>query len=397
MLGERHPVGENDHRREWPVLPRSGPSNPSTALADNRRLVLDVLRAAGELTRIEIGEASGLSPAATARITDRLEAEQLIARTQKMPSAGGRPAWRYRFTAAGRLLGGIRVQRDGCRGALLSWDGEIVARRQVLLDPVTATADEIVEAAKACTRLVDNEATALGAQLVALGVAVPAVTDGDGRARAGTEVGWSEVPLGDLLSELTPVPLLVENDANALAFSELVPGGHTASLAALILGHGLGAGLISDGHLLRGTHFAAGEIGYLITSRDVLSSTPADIGDLELRIQRAARSRPHMADAPAQLWTLMGQASTAAMEATAEMLDYLAMAIASLVVVLDPERVVIGDVPSDQAERVLDELGARLRGHLLYEPTIAVARRGPDAVLVGAALLAAELVDLQSI
>jgi predicted NBD/HSP70 family sugar kinase len=104
-----------------------------------------------------------------------------------------------------------------------------------------------------------------------------------------------------------------------------------------------------------------------------------------------------MADAPAQLWTLMGQASTAAMEATAEMLDYLAMAIASLVVVLDPERVVIGDVPPDQAERVLDELGARLRGHLLYEPTIAVARRGPDAVLVGAALLAAELVDLQSI
>jgi len=379
------------------VLPRSGPSNPSTGLADNRRLVLDVLRAQGELTRNEIGDASGLSPAATARITDRLEAEELIARTGKAPSAGGRPAWRYRFTAAGRLLGGVRVQRDGCRGALLSWDGQIVSRSQVLLDPATATGEEILEAARACTRLVHQDAAGRGAQLVALGVAVPAVTDGVGLARAGTEVGWREVPLGAELSRLVQVPLLVENDANALAYSELVPGGPTTSLAALILGHGLGAGLISDGHLLRGTHFAAGEIGYLITSRDVLNSTPADIGDLELRIQRAARSRPQTAAAPAQLWTLMGQTSAAATEATAEMLDYLAMAIASLIVVVDPERVVIGDVPPDQAERVLAELETRLRGHLLHEPTITVARRGPDAVLVGAALLAGELVDLQSI
>ncbi len=379
------------------MLPGAGPSSPSTALAHNRRLVLHVLRAAGELTRAEIGEASGLSPAATARITDRLEAELLIARTQKVPSSGGRPAWRYRFTAAGRLLGGVRVQRDGCRGALLGWDGQIVSRNQVLLDPATATGDEILAAAQACTRLIDEEAARLGARLAALGVGVPAVVDSAGSARAGTEVGWREVPLGGLLSNFTSAPLLVENDANALAYSELEPGRHTRSLAALILGHGLGAGLVSDGHLLRGTHFAAGEIGYLITSRDVLSSPPADIGDLELRIQQAASSRRRKADAPAQLWTLMGQSSPAAADATAEMLDYLAMAIASLVVVLDPERVVIGDVPSAQAERVLEEVRGRLRGHLLHEPTVAVARRGPDAVLVGAALLAAELVDLQAI
>lgn len=379
------------------MLARSGPSNPSTALADNRRLVLNVLREAGEMTRTEIGEASGLSPAATARITDRLEAEKLIARTEKTPSAGGRPAWRYQFTATGRLLGGIRVQRDGSRGALLSWDGQILSRSRVSLDPTTATGEEILESARACTVLIEQEVTALGAQLAALGVAVPAVTDAEGRARAGTEVGWREVALGEELAKLTQVPLLVENDANALAYSELTPGGHKASLAGLILGHGLGAGLISDGHLLRGTHFAAGEIGYLITSREVLSSPPADIGDLELRIQRAARSRPFAADAPAQLWTLMGQSSPVAAEATAEMLDYLAMAIASLLVVVDPERVVIGDVPADQARRLLDELATRLRGHLLHEPTITVARRGPDAVLIGAALLAGELVDLQSI
>jgi len=80
------------------VLPRTGPSTPSTTLADNRRLVLGVLHTRGDLTRTEMAEASGLSPAATARITNALESEGLIARTEKLPSAGGRPAWRYRFT-----------------------------------------------------------------------------------------------------------------------------------------------------------------------------------------------------------------------------------------------------------------------------------------------------------
>lgn len=378
------------------MLPRTGPSTPSTTLADNRRLVLEVLRTGGELTRNEIGEASGLSSAATARITDRLEAERLIAKTGQSPSAGGRPAWRYRFTAEGRYLVGLRVQGDGCRGAVVGWDEQIVARTEVLLSPDAATPDAIVDATLRCARSTVRECSRLGRPPVALGVAVPAVTEADGYVRAGTEVGWDELPLGQLLVDATELPVRIENDANVLAYSELTPGSHTASLAALIIGHGLGAGIISEGHLLRGAHSTAGEIGYLLTSRSVLSRGRTEIGDLELRIQRAARADPaQAASAPARLWSMMGRPT--ASEAVSEMLDYLAMAIASLVVVIDPERVVLGDVPAEHAERVLAELDDRLRGLLLHDPTIAVARRGPDAVLVGAALLAGELVDLQSI
>lgn len=379
------------------MLPRTGPSTPSTTLADNRRLVLDVLRTGGDLTRSEIGEASGLSPAATARITDRLEAERLIAKTGQAPSAGGRPAWRYRFTAEGRYLAGVRVQGDGCRGALVGWDGNVVARTEVLLEPDDASPGAILNAALDCVR--DTvRASEVGRPPVALGVAVPAVTDSDGRVHAGTEVRWDDVPLGELLVQATDLPVRIENDANVLAYSELTPGSHTPSLAALILGHGLGAGIISEGHLLRGAHSAAGEIGYLLTSRSVLERGRTEIGDLELRIQRAARTDPDSAaSAPGRLWSMMGRPGSEASEAVSEMLDYLAMAIASLVVVVDPERVVIGDVPPDLGNRVLTELSGRLRGLLLHDPTITLARRGPDAVMVGAALLAAELVDLQSL
>lgn len=376
-------------------MQRTGPSTASTTLADNRRLVLDVLRTAGPLTRSEIGDASGLSPSATARITSALEAERLIAR-EKLPSAGGRPAWRYRFTAEGRYLAGLRVQGDGCRAALLTWDETVVARAEVLLDPAAATGSELLAATHLCLARIIAEGVGLGASPVAIGVAVPSIVEPDGTVRAGAEVPWDGVRLGAELSAATDLPVLVENDANALAFSELVPGNGTASLAGLILGHGLGAGIISEGHLLRGARASAGEIGYLLTSRDALGQEPAEIGDLERRIQVAAAGVPgSVSSAPARLWRLLGEPRAAS--AVAEMLDYLAMAIASLVVVLDPERVVIGDIPPEHAARLGDELEHRLGGLSMGPGMIAPARRGADAVAIGAALLAAELVDLQSL
>jgi predicted NBD/HSP70 family sugar kinase len=374
---------------------RTGPSTASTTLADNRRLVLDVLRAAGPLTRTEIGDASGLSPSATARITSALEAERLIGR-EKLPSAGGRPAWRYRFTAEGRYLAGLRVQGDGCRAVLLTWDEVVVARAEVLLDPGEATGPGLLAATNACLARIIAAGVELGAPPVAVGVAVPSIIEPDGTVRAGAEVPWDGVPLGAELVAATGLPVLVENDANALAFSELVPGNGTSSLAALILGHGLGAGIISEGHLLRGARAMAGEIGYLLTSRDALGQEPAEIGDLERRIQVAAANVPGpTSSAPARLWRLLGEPLAAS--AVAEMLDYLAMAIASLVVVLDPERVVIGDIPPEHAARLGDELGRRLGGLSMRPGLVAPARRGADAVAIGAALLAAELVDLQSL
>jgi predicted NBD/HSP70 family sugar kinase len=374
---------------------RTGPSTASTVLADNRRLVLDVLRTSGQLTRSEIGEFSGLSPSATARITSALEAEQLIAR-EKLPSAGGRPAWRYRFTAQGRFLAGLRVQGDGCRGALIDWGETVVARAEVLVDPATATREGLLDATTRCLERILAEGVARGRAPVAVGVAVPSIVEADGSVRAGAEVPWDGLELGALLAEASGLPVQVENDANALAFSELVPGTDSASLVALILGHGLGAGIISEGHLLRGARASAGEIGYLLTSRSALGQDPAEIGDLERRIQLAAAAVPgSLSSAPARLWRLLAEPDAAS--AVTEMLDYLSMAIASLVVVLDPERVVIGDIPAQHTALLGEELGRRLGGLSLRPGMIAPARRGPDAVAIGAALLASELVDLQSL
>lgn len=375
-------------------LPR--PSSPRTALTANRRLVIEALRASGDLTRPEICEASGLSAAAVARITNRLEQERLIARVEQRQSLGGRRAWRYRFTGEGRSLAGIRVRRSSCQGVLLDWREEIVARVDVENDPQSVTGDRILEATRECVLTLHQAGQEVGRPPVAMGIAVPAVVGADGRVFNGNEVGWSDLDLEKALAEQLTCPLLIENDANVLAVSELVPGEHISSLAALILGYGLGAGIVSEGRLLRGAHRSAGEIGYLLPDRTPRSVPGARQGELEGRIRRAAAAGLGDPVPTLRLWELLDDPDPAASQAGAEILDYLAQAVASVVVVVDPERVVIGDVPARHGERLLRELAHRLEGLLIRDPVVTLARRGPEAVLLGAALLAADTVDLQA-
>lgn len=81
--------------------------------------------------------------------------------------------------------------------------------------------------------------------------------------------GWRSVPIGKLLSKEFGVDCFVENDANAGALAEhrFGAGRGTRNMAFLTMGTGLGAGLILNGRLYRGSSYAAGEIGHVRLTR----------------------------------------------------------------------------------------------------------------------------------
>lgn len=80
---------------------------------------------------------------------------------------------------------------------------------------------------------------------------------------------WQDVPITSLLANEFGVVCLLENDANAGALAEYHYGAGkgTKNMVFLTMGTGLGAGLILDGRLYRGTCFAAGEIGHVRLTR----------------------------------------------------------------------------------------------------------------------------------
>ncbi|TFD82500.1 ROK family transcriptional regulator [Cryobacterium fucosi] len=398
---------------------RKSTATTSTIARVNQTAILEELRNSGALSRQQLGARTGLSPATINRLTAGLIDEGTVLVSGHEPSTGGRPSILLRYAGGSRLVAALQLHANRASGILVDFDGKIVFRREVDFDPRLGELDEVDAEARGQAQqarldktielfdfLIATAAETMGAPCLAVGVAVPGVVrQPEGSFARMPELGWTEVPLGSLLRKRSTLPIVVENDANALAYGELHRGAGRGltSLVALFLENGLGAGIITNGELHRGARFEAGEIGYLLVERSSLARSYSAYGDLEDRIgsvalTRSARERgipvPDTGALTAEdIFELAGQGHQAASEIAEEILDMVAIAIAALVIILDPDLVVIGNSFAGNSNTVIPALEERLAGRIIRVPRVEAATHREDAVLLGAAELAAAEVN----
>ena len=167
--------------------------------------------------------------------------------------------------------------------------------------------------------------------------------------------GWDDIPIKDLLTERYGIPTYVEHDAKAGALAEWLFGAGRGrrNLVFLTFGTGLGAGLILDGRLYRGTADRAGEVGHTGMTRRGPSAF-GKTGSWEALASGAGLPRLARYLRPEHPWpddldagTLIrlardGDAMAAAVIRRSA--TWLGRGIANLVDVLDPELVVLGSL-----------------------------------------------------
>ena len=393
----------------------------STLARVNQTAIIEALRESGALSRQQLGAKTGLSPATINRLTASLIEDGLVVAAGQEPSTGGRPSVLLRYAGSSRLVAAIQLRAETVTGILVDFDGKIVFRRSVPLgarqagDPAGADAESPERASdrerqlRKVFRLFDDliaTADSMGTPCLAVGIAVPGVVQQpDGVVGTMPEFGWTGVPFGTLLRQRTNLPVVVENDANALAFGELHTGAGRglSSLVALFLENGLGAGIVANGELHRGARAEAGEIGYLLMERSSLGRSYDARGDLEDRIgslaltQRARERGIPIPDGGSltaeDVFELARDGNADAQELADEILDMVAIAVAALVIVLDPELVVVGSSFVGSSDTVIPGIQERLRGRIIRVPRIEPATHREDAVLLGAAELAAAEVN----
>ncbi|WP_431218997.1 ROK family transcriptional regulator [Leifsonia xyli] len=393
----------------------------STLARVNQTAIIEALRESGALSRQQLGAKTGLSPATINRLTASLIEDGLVVAAGQEPSTGGRPSVLLRYAGGSRLVAAIQLRAETVTGILVDFDGKVVFRRSVALgqrqaeDAATdgargaAGASDQDKQLRKVFRLFDDliaTADSMGTPCLAVGIAVPGVVQQpDGVVGTMPEFGWTGVPFGALLRERTHLPVVVENDANALAYGELRAGAGRglSSLVALFLENGLGAGIVANGELHRGARAEAGEIGYLLMERSSLERSYDARGDLEDRIGSLAltqRARERGMPIPASgsltaedVFELARDGNADAQELADEILDMVAIAVAALVIVLDPELVVVGSSFVGSADTVIPGIQERLRGRIIRVPRIEPATHREDAVLLGAAELAAAEVN----
>jgi predicted NBD/HSP70 family sugar kinase len=237
-------------------------------LDDDERRIMGVLRSSGARSRKDLAIELGMSASKLTRLSGHLLAHGLIEECPGVDAATpGRPAVPLRIAPAAGYAVGAVVHRGLMEVALVDYAGGLIAHRsQPFDDPdpyrfaalVTATMHELAIAHRL-----------LGRRLLGVGIAVPGAAlspDGSRRWTVDSLAAWRDVDLKALFEEQIGHEVWIENDANAAALAEYYAGGlmrRCSTAVVILLGHGIGAGIIVDGRILRGATASAGEIGML--------------------------------------------------------------------------------------------------------------------------------------
>jgi glucokinase len=248
----------------------------------------------------------------------------------------------------------------------------------------------------------------LGDGIRGVGLGMPSLIDQrSGAAVASVNIPLAGVSIRQRISDRFKLPVGLDNDANAAAIAEWAYGAGrgTTDLVMLTIGTGVGGGLILDGHLYRGSTGAGAELGHIVIQHDgpPCQGSCTGRGHLEALVSGGAANRVarELLGPDADSRDLLEQARAGHAEATAaldRMGRYLGSGIGSLVNIFEPELVVVGGGFGVVAADLLLPPAREVLAREVLAPTrervrVELAQLGPEAGLVGAALVGFEAAD----
>ena len=215
----------------------------------------------GAMSRGDLGERLGLSPATTTRTVRPLIEAGLIEEQPPVEVGGpGRPTRLLAVVPNSATVAGIKLTADRLYAVLTDPLGEVLIDDSL---PLIETDAESVTSliASVVMRLAERS----GRRPDAIGISLGAAVVGRRAVVVAAFLGWRDVPLAAMITEATGLPCAVANDVRAFAYAEAWFGaGRGKSPFALVtLGAGIGCGIVVGGEILSGAKGAAGSVGHL--------------------------------------------------------------------------------------------------------------------------------------
>jgi len=212
------------------------------------------------MTRTELATALGVSSAAITQVTKDLLAQGMVTELDQIASSGGRPARPLALVSTAGSVVGVKITASHLAVVAAGLDGTVESTATF---PFDATNSDAIDLAASH---VSDVVKSADQPVLGVGVGVPGAVDSveSGVVDAPT-IGLRQARLGFAWRQRLGVPVLVENDVNALAVAEQVYGiGRShATYLVVTIGRGIGCGIVIDGQLFRGSAGGAGELGHI--------------------------------------------------------------------------------------------------------------------------------------
>jgi predicted NBD/HSP70 family sugar kinase len=332
----------------------------------NRLRVIHALRDQGQISRAEIARRTGLSRSTVSSLVADLQADGLVVERGEPGAAhgtqGGRPPILLSFDASAGAAVGIDFGHSHLRVAVSDLSSRILAERALPLDTDHAAEQGLDAAAELVAELL-AEANLDETQVIGAGMGLPGpILQEDGLVGSSAILpGWVGVPAIAEMRRRLDVPILVDNDANlgALAEAAFGAGQDANDLIYLKVASGIGAGLLLNGRLYRGTGGLAGELGHFLVDPNGLVCRCGNRGCLETLAATGALvellRRSHGEDMTVQRMLDLARAGdVGCRRVIADAGRAIGRAISMLINVLNPELVVVGGDLAAAGDLLLD-------------------------------------------
>lgn len=371
---------------------RRSVARPALIRAMNEQVMLEHIRRAGPLSRADLARISGLSKPTVSLALANIERAGLVRPAGHRTGVPGPAAILYEVRPDAGFVLGLDVGRQYIRGAIADLTGAARAR---LSARVKATnGNRLVAELVALSESLLAEVGITQSGITQTVIGSPGVYDPgrDALALAGSLPGWESPTVLAELRKAFGAQLMVENDIDAAACAERAHGHgrEVDNFAFVSVGTGIGMGLVLGGKLHRGSHGAAGEIGYLPFSE----GHGTDVADARKRgsfeaaasaaavVRAAKRAGVRNSTSAQKVFAAAADGDKQAAAVVTEEALLVAKAICAVVTVVDPELVVLGG-GIGQAPGFIDTVTEQLRELAPVAPEVKVSALGSDAVVDG--------------
>ncbi|HJP93119.1 MAG TPA: ROK family transcriptional regulator [Pyrinomonadaceae bacterium] len=230
----------------------------------NRQIVLNYVREREPISRAEIARETDLQRSTISAIVEDLKTEGLVEEVGEGESTGGRRPTLLKLRAAGPIALGVSITPTCTTIAISDLAGRVIDQEEFLTHPDKTISEVIAVTRKFVTRYKGT--------IEGVGVSLPGLVDpSTGTALYIPYFLWRDLPISEMISNAIGLPVVIDNDANAVALAELWFGrpevNNARDFILVLVAEGVGTGIIFDGQVYRGQRGAAGEFGHMVIGR----------------------------------------------------------------------------------------------------------------------------------
>jgi predicted NBD/HSP70 family sugar kinase len=356
-------------------------ANRDLIRAINRFNILNAIRTAGAISRVEIAAETGQSRASVTNITAELIDEKLIYE-QKTEGSGERGRKRVLLALNPDAAYVIGVKLSASRISCAVTDMQADIRSSIMMPvrtserPVAFVADLIEEGIRHCVA----EARLELKQISGIGIGIPGFIDGvSGVCRWTPLYQRGDVPLNHLIRDRLSIATWIENDTNTvtLAHQWFGEGRGIDNFVVVTIEDGLGMGIVLNGQLYRGASGFAAEFGHVVVDPEGRNCRCGKKGCVEAYVSnfsivdaaREAAEAGHWAcDSGADIGfeeVVDGaECGVSALRAIFERAGrYLGTGLAGVLQILNPAKVIVSGDGVKAGRLIFDPMHAAIRAH----------------------------------